>query len=213
MKAESEAWVRASKNKRGTTPRGVQRRGALIDATLRIVLRDGPGAVTVRSVTNEAGASHGSVTYYFGGAENLIREALVQVAVHNIAALADAWSDLDRFAGDPAQLAARIARHSVRQMIEDRRMGITIVELHLAVARNPELAPALREWGRAFGRITHHSFVRLGSMDPEADSAVITNLITGMMIRQLALPRPDFESTILTPSIERLLTAIGAGKA
>ena len=202
-----------AKDKLDMTPRGVQRRDALIEATLRIILRDGPGAVTVRSVTNEAGASHGSVTYYFGSAENLVRDALVQVAVGNIAALAEAWVDLERFADDPAQLAARIARHSVKQMIEDRRMGITIVELHLAVARNPELAPALREWGRAFGRITHDTFVRLGSRDPEADSAVITNLITGMVLRQLALPRPDFESAILTPSIERLLNAIGMGKA
>ena len=205
--------ARGTKAKLDMTPRGVQRREELIEAVLKIIVHDGPGAVSIRSVTKEASAAHGSVAYYFGGCDNLVREALKQVAIQNVAALAEAWVDLERLGNDPAQLAARIARHSVRQMIEDRRMGITIVELHLAVARNPELGPALREWGRAFGRITHDTFVRLGSRDPEADSASITNLITGMVLRQLALPTPDFEKAILAPAIERLLGAIGAGKA
>lgn len=204
--------ARGTKDKLDMTPRGVQRREELIEAVLKIIVRDGPGAVSIRSVTKEANAAHGSITYYFGGCDNLVSEALKQVALQNVAALAEAWIDLERLGTDPAQLAARIARHSVRQMIEDRRMGITIVELHLAVARNPELGPALREWGRAFGRITHDTFVRLGSNDPEADSAAITNLITGMVLRQLALPTPDFEKAILAPSIERLLTMIAAKK-
>ncbi|MGC4011308.1 MAG: TetR family transcriptional regulator [Pseudomonas sp.] len=197
-----------SKNQGELTARGAQRREALLDAALRIIVRDGPGAVSLRSVTTEAKASHGSVVYYFGTREELIREALVLVANKNVEALAGAWQGLERHSANPSRLAELIARHSVRQMIEDPQMGITIFEFHLAAARYPELTPALRDWGRAYARITHKTFSALGSQNPEADSALLTNLISGLVLHQLALKRPDFESAILRPAVERLLRSI-----
>lgn len=194
------------------TARGTRRREALLEAALRIIVRDGPGAVSLRSVTNEAKASHGSVVYYFGTREELIREAMTLIASKNIEALAGAWRGLDRYADDPRKLAERIARHSVKQMIEDAQMGITIIEFHLAAARYPELAPALREWGRAYARITHATFEKMGSPNPETDSALITNMISGLVLRQLALRRSDFETAVLRPAIERVLRSILADR-
>lgn len=187
------------------TSRGARRKEGLIEAALRIIVRDGPGAVTLRSVVTEAAASHGSVVYYFGTREELIREALALVANRNIEALAGAWSGFQRHATNPRKLAQLIARHSVAQMIDDRQMGITIIEFHLAAARYPELSSTLREWGRAYARITHDMFVGMGSDNPEAESALLTNLINGLVLKQLALRRPDFESAVLRPAIERFL--------
>ncbi|MFM1659771.1 TetR family transcriptional regulator [Pseudomonas aeruginosa] len=213
MPRPSTTSTPATKQQGDLTSRGARRREALLEAALRIIVRDGPGAVTLRSVVTEANAAHGSVVYYFGSREDLVREALTLVANKNIEALAGAWGELERHAGNPAKLAEMIARHSVRQMIEDPQMGITIIEFHLAAARYPELAPALREWGRAYARITHNTFEQLGSDNPEADSALLTNLISGLVLRQLALARPDFESSVLRPAVERLLRSIAVSKA
>ncbi|UAL10206.1 TetR/AcrR family transcriptional regulator [Caulobacter segnis] len=193
------------------TTRGARRREELLEATLRIIVREGPGAVTLRSVIKEAGAAHGSVLYYFGSREEMVHAALRQVADKNIAALAAAWSSFDAAGADPARLAALIARHSMRQMIEDRAMGVTILELHLAAARDASLAPALRDWGRAYALIAQQTFVALGSKAPEMDAAMLTNLINGLVLRELSLPRSDFEAEVLEPSIRRLLWAVAHG--
>ncbi len=192
------------------TPRGEQRRETLVAAALRIIVREGPGAVTLRTVATEAQATHGSVVYYFGTREELIREALHQVAARNIEALEQAWQAIDKDTIDPHLLAGFIAHHSARQMAEDRSMGITIVELHLAAARFPALRPNVREWGRAYARISRETFARMGSSDPAADSAILTSLISGLVVGQLALPRKDFETKILQPAIERFLGSIGS---
>lgn len=195
------------------TARGARRRQELLDAALRIIIRDGPGAVSLRSAVKEAKASHGAVLYYFGTREELIHAALKHISERNIEALAAARKGFEAHAANPARLAELISRHSARQMIDDRGMGITIIELHLAAARHPELAPAIREWGRAYARISHDTFVRLGSSNPEADSALMTNMISGLVMRQLALHRPDFEAAILRPAIERLLRSFAGPKA
>ncbi len=191
------------------TPRGEQRRETLVAATLRIIVRDGPGAVTLRTAATEAQASHGSVVYYFGTREELVRAALHQVAARNIEALQQAWQGIDKDTTDPHELAGLIAHHSAQQMVEDRSMGITIVELHLAAARFPTLRPKVREWGRAYARISRETFARMGSSDPAADSAILTSLISGLVVGQLAVPRRDFETAILQPAIERFLKSIG----
>lgn len=190
------------------TPRGAERREALVAAALRIIVRDGPGSVTFRTVVAEAKASHGSVAYYFGTREELIRETLELVAHRNIEALEEVFKQFKSAPSDPSSVAEIIARHSTQQMIEDRSMGITIIELHLAAARYPELRPALRNWGRAYARIIHRILANLGSSNPNADAALLTNTINGHVIGQLALQRKDFESTVLRPAILRLLTAI-----
>lgn len=199
-----------SANRDGTqlTPRGAKRRRALIDAALRIIVREGPGAVTLRTVVNEAGAAHGSVGYYFGSREDLIREALEDIAARNVEALAEAWKEIDASGDNVREIARLIAKHSSQRMISNREMGITIVELHLAAARYPELRPALRHWGRSYAAIASKTLATLGSLDPEADAAMLTNGITGLVLGDLALPHEDFEGAILQPFVERTLKSI-----
>ncbi len=201
----SRSTARAPAN---LTQRGIDRRNALLAATLRIIVREGPGAVTFRTVVTEANASHGSVVYYFGTREELLREAMQLVADRNIEALSNVLEKTEVTPIDPQALATLIARHSVQQMIENASMGITIIELHLAAARYPELRPILREWGRAYARIILKALAGLGSTDPAADAALLTNTINGHVIGQLALQRKDFEAAILRPAICRLLIAI-----
>lgn len=204
----SPARPRSSRAPASLTLRGAERREALLAAALRIIVRDGPGSVTFRTVVAEANASHGSVAYYFGTREELIREAMELVANRNIEALEEVLEQFESASGDPSSLAEVIARHSTHQMIENPSMGITIIELHLAAARYPELRAALRNWGQAYARILYRILANLGSSDPNADAALLTNTINGHVIGQLALQRKDFESTVLRPAILRMLTAI-----
>ncbi|MGV9709296.1 TetR/AcrR family transcriptional regulator [Gordonia sp. NPDC003424] len=197
---------------RGSTPRGAQRRQELLDAALRLIAREGPGAVTFRSVVEEAHASHGSIRYYFGSREDLIREALAHTATANINALAAAWPDIDS-AQTVDDMARRIAAHCVTQMIDNADMGITIAELHLAAARSAEYRPAIVEWGRAFATIAAPTFEMLGSAHPEHDAGVLVSTITGLVITQLAVRSEQFEDDVLAPTIAQHLRDIGTSTA
>jgi len=191
------------------TARGAQRRAALIEATLRIIIRQGAGGVTHRAVAAEAAASHGSVLYYFGTRDALIHEVMQQVARRNAETMAAYWGEIEPHADDPRRFAELVARHSAAQLVTDRDMGIAVYELHLAAARDATLRAALRDWGRAYARRMEGSLRRLGSTDPQADAAQLTNVVGGLIIGQLALPRRDFERRILRPAIERLVMGLG----
>ena len=190
------------------TPRGARRHTELLEAALRIIVREGAGAVTHRSVVSEANASYGSVVYYFGSRKKLIRETLRFVARQNVQALSKSWKEIERHGTDVQAIATLLARHSTHQMIEDRRMGMVIYELHLASARDADLRPILRAWGRAYDFIMRGTLKALGSTDPSSDTALLVNAINGMVISQLAFSGRDFESKVLRPALERLLLAI-----
>lgn len=63
---------------------------ALLDATERILLEDGYGAVSARRVASEAGITLGLVHYYFGPMENLLVEVFRRRAEWMLAQEADA---------------------------------------------------------------------------------------------------------------------------
>lgn len=194
------------------TPRGARKRSALLDATFRIIVRDGPGAVTLRSVVAEADASHGAVKYYFGSTKALIREALKKVARQSIERLSRTWKTVDREACDPAALARIIAQHSFHDMVEDRKRGLIIYELHLAAARDPSLRPIIQAWGRGYVSVVQETFNQLGSRDAPSDASLLVNLINGLVISQLALPKKDFADSILVRAIERFLRNMGTAE-
>jgi len=194
------------------TPRGARKRSALLDATFRIIVRDGPGAVTLRSVVSEASASHGAVKYYFGSTKALIREALKKVARQSIERLSQTWKTVDRDVCDPSVLARIIAQHSFHDMVEDRKRGLIIYELHLAAARDPSLRPIIQAWGRGYVSVVQETFKKLGSRDAPADASLLVNLINGLVISQLALPRKDFADSILVRAIERFLHDMGVAE-
>jgi DNA-binding transcriptional regulator YbjK len=195
----------------GRTLRGEGRRRALLDATLRIVVREGPAAVTHRSVAAEAGATHGSVSYYFGSRTELLREALEMVAQENVAWLVSVQEDLMKVVPDVSRMARTLARRVDQQLIADRQMGFSVLELHLAAGRDPELRAAIRGWGLAYVEASTQVLRALGSTDPLWDTRVLAQMINGMVLEQLSAPRPRARTAMLQPTLERLLAMIARG--
>ncbi|BDZ41292.1 TetR family transcriptional regulator [Paraoerskovia sediminicola] len=55
--------------------RGVRRRTAIVRAAADLILRDGPGALSHRSVAAEADVPLAATTYYFAGLDEIVAEA------------------------------------------------------------------------------------------------------------------------------------------
>ena len=60
------------------------RREQILEATLRVIGREGREAVTHRAVAEEAGVPLGSTTYYFDSRDDLLGQALERVSAQEV---------------------------------------------------------------------------------------------------------------------------------
>jgi len=71
-----------------TTAKGEARRTALQDAVIRVLEHGGPGTITHRAVTAEAGVPLAAATYYFANIDDLVVSALLRVTAQQVAMFA-----------------------------------------------------------------------------------------------------------------------------
>ena len=178
--------------------RGAARRQALLDATVRLLARDGARAVTHRAVAEEAGTTHGAPRYYFATRDELLDCALRQLAERQVQAVEDFLAqprpaDLDALTAFVAGVAS-----------SDRDGAIARYELFLEASRRPSLRPALEAWSDAYIKL-FAAELTAGAEDPITEAQLLLNLLNGLLLRQVAVPREDFEAAILRPALARFL--------
>jgi DNA-binding transcriptional regulator YbjK len=144
----------------GRLRKGAARRRALLDATLRVVGREGVGAVTRRVVAVEAGTPPSAVLYYFVSVDALLVTALREVN--------------ERYCAEPAavrtvdDLAAHLATL-------DRDLLAAEDELFLLAARRADLRTEPAEWDRIVDELA----ARLAPARPEPFAAAVNGLTCG----------------------------------
>ena len=151
-------------------PRGEARRRAILEAALRLLGREGGGAVTHRSVANEAGVPLAATTYYFESKDALLREAFALCMTEDVAALA---AEPFLVPGSPVTVdavAERVTTLMASRLGDDRHTMLIQYELGLEAARHPELQPMARAWTAAYAGAAAPALAALGSSDPETDA-------------------------------------------
>jgi DNA-binding transcriptional regulator YbjK len=191
--------------------RGTERRQEIIDATLRLVAREGTGALTHRKVAREAGVPLAATTYYFDSKEALLQETLSCVAEGEIDRLrrltpsAKAGRDatkllLDAFVGDYSSSSESGARTQLAQY-----------ELFLEAARRPQIRPVARAWTRAYLDLSKTVFEKAGSAQPALDARIFVAMIDGLFLEQVAMRTPGFEKRVVAPAVRRFTALISRG--
>ncbi|MEU6701866.1 TetR family transcriptional regulator [Pseudonocardia sp. NPDC046786] len=164
----------------GRLRKGERRRRALLDATLRLVGRDGTGAVTQRAVAAEAQVPPSAVLYYFASVDELLVSALATVNDRYI----------DRLAGvrTVAELVVALGEWGSRH---DLSLTVAEYELLLFAARRPDLAHELRRWDDALAAAA----VRLLPDDPQRRPLLVA-CVNGLCL-SAALGASDDPSVLL----------------
>jgi DNA-binding transcriptional regulator YbjK len=161
--------------------RGQERVEQILRATLAVIGRGGVGAVTHRSVAEEAGVPLGSLTYYFASKQELLREAL---RLH-----------VDQDAGRLRALAAELLeRDAAGEEIVDAfanllgggHPDVAQFELYLEAARDPQLRGAAAESLRAYGEVAELALRAAGVPDPRAAAALVVATIDGIGVHRAA---------------------------
>ena len=162
--------------------RGEERRELILRAALAVVGRRGIGAVTHRSVAEEAGVPLGSLTYWFASKDDLLREALRLFVEEEAARLRAVGAGLtDDLA--PEDIAERFAA------VLDSSDGdeqLAQFELYLEAARNPALREAAEECFRAYEEVTVLALRAAGVEDAERTAAMFVSLADGLGLRRQA---------------------------
>src|SRR3954468_1096460 len=116
-------------------PRGEERIEEILRATLDVIRREGLGAVTHRTISEESGVPLGSLTYYFATKQDLLRAALQLFVAEDVARLRATAEELLAAGAGGEEVVERFAA-----VLESQQTGGTSqFELYLEASRDPVL--------------------------------------------------------------------------
>lgn len=162
-------------------------RDAILEATLRVIAREGVGAATARAVAAEAGVSPGTVSHHFASVDELLVAALRHGSGRIVAELERLALDLpDGDAEACARAFAGVLSESIRSHPEHH---VACFEMRLLAIRRPRLRPVADEVLAAYLRLAR---IVLRAVDPAADhDECVVRLVataTGLVLAELGLP-------------------------
>ncbi|MER0244901.1 TetR family transcriptional regulator [Streptomyces sp. HSW2009] len=161
----------------------------MIEATLRVVERDGASGVSHRTVAREAGLPTTSATYYFRGIDDLLCAALTSVMTEDAARMRRLAAETGGGVDSRRSLARLMA-----DVVAAPGHLLAEYELYLLAARRPELREVTQVWLDAAA-----DFARAHTDDP-ARVRVVVAAIDGLLLQALLTDTPpgaaEFEAML-----------------
>lgn len=163
-----------------------ERRQAIVDAALAVMLRRGIAATTVRDVAAQMGTSSGLIHHYFASMDDLVAAAFDQAASRDLAATEDAVRTGD---GPLERLALLLAAYSRADERGDMQLWL---DAWAEAARRPALQRASRRLNEAWQALVA-DLIRDGVRervmtcpDPEATAWRLLSLLDGLALQTVA---------------------------
>ncbi|SDC86839.1 TetR/AcrR family transcriptional regulator [Actinokineospora iranica] len=177
----------------GRKARGDRRRAAIIEATLRVIEREGVAGVTHRTVAKEADVPPASITYHFPGLDDLLVDTLLLSAESMAVEVRDQIESSRIKGSGPAGAVAEMLAEALGP-----RRGRTMAEyeLYLLAARRPTLRPAARLWLDVL--------TSLARQPDEVRVRAFLAGVDGLLMQGLIDDEPPTAAELL-PVVERLL--------
>ena len=204
-----------------------QRRQLILDAAMRIVVRDGVSGVRHRAVAAEAGVPLSATTYYFKDIDDLLNDTFAQYVERSAAFMAKLWQSTEgklrelvakgngsaqSRAALADEIALMVAEYLQHQLITRRDYLLAEQAFHQAALINPRLAALVRSHQQIFLQGTGQIFEVLGSTQPQHDAKVLTAIIGRMEYQALLdgaqLEADDDRLAILTRYMHLVLAAL-----
>ncbi|HEY6279296.1 MAG TPA: TetR family transcriptional regulator [Streptosporangiaceae bacterium] len=188
--------------------RNEQRRRRILEATVRIVGREGPGAVTHRAIAAEAGVPLAATTYYFASKEALFNEALILSVQSDLAELEVLARSMAQSPASVEAFARSIATFLIAQLRRRRAIVVAQYELALEAARRSSLRSTARASTEAYVRLCEMMLARVGSPDPGGDARLLVAVMDGLLLDQLSAPRSPFDADALARQLRRFIAGL-----
>jgi AcrR family transcriptional regulator len=182
-------------------------RDALLDATVRVVAKHGLRGLTYRRVAEEAGTTHGLVSYHFKSRDALIHEAVAKAsrAAVDRSLLNPPTHRVEDFVRDLPELVAHEADAQAFQF-----------ELAIEGRRRPNVSAEMRAAYEEWLAITRDSLAHLGlTVDVSVAARLAFAAIDGLTLQQLIFedPRQTREAVELLQDLLGMLVERNGGGA
>ena len=181
-------------------------REAMIEATVRIVAREGVAAVTHRRVAAEAGVALSSTTWHFATKADILEAGLRWAAhreVEGIAAIAVRLGDTDF---DAAAWADALGDWLVEQVTTERELAVALYRLQVELLGSDEALEVHREWGKGLRAVGQRVLERAPTATPELDVRLVVGTLDGLRMSGLNSGEQDLEWVHL--AVRRQLQAL-----
>ena len=159
--------------------RGERRRGAILEAALRVIARRGVSAVTHRAVAAEAGVPLSSTTYYFESLDELLEDALLRFVNTENERLASVAARLEGSELGPLE-RARLFRAELEET------SVAQFELYLEVSRRPRLREVARRCLDLYAAAAESALRAAGAEHPEPYARAVVALFDGYGLHRIA---------------------------
>ncbi|WP_411072524.1 TetR/AcrR family transcriptional regulator [Streptomyces sp. cmx-4-25] len=169
-----------------------ERRERIIAAALDLIAQEGVAGTSHRKVAARAGVPLGSMTYHFGGMDELLREAFTRFSSSIVAVFEErlgAASTADEARTAVADLVHRLSSGNQRELVLTH-------ELYTLAARRPAYRELTREWMR-------RSRVALEQHFDPATARQLDALIEGLSIHR-ALEIEPHDRALTDEAISRI---------
>ena len=201
---------------------GEARRIAILEATLRLIVREGIRGVRHRAVAAEAEVPLASTTYYFKDIKDLISDALTYFAEKtlwmNNTLEQKSFELLETVkAGSREMCVAELSAYltdflcaHIQEQVSHRDNRILEVAFHEEALRNSVLAEAIQLLDNGFIQTIERFFAALGSQTPNADAHQLLGLIRWVEYQSVISHRveQDFLHNTVGACIDKILSAI-----
>ncbi|MCG9746896.1 TetR family transcriptional regulator [Shewanella sp. Isolate8] len=201
---------------------GEARRVAILEATLRLIIREGVRGVRHRAVATEAQVPLASTTYYFKDIKDLISDALTYFAEKTLwmnntleeksfqlLEVLKADSELMPLDNIAVHLTEFLCEH-IQTQVSHKDDRILELAFHEEALRNPVLAEAIQLLDNGFIRTIEQFFTALGSSSANADAHQLLGLIRWVEYQSLISGNldSDFLKQTVGACIDKILRAI-----
>ena len=178
----------------------------MVEATVRIVAREGVAAVTHRRVAAEAGVALSSTTWHFATKAEILEAALRWAArreVEGIAAIAVRLGDADF---DPSAWAEALGDWLVEQVTAARDTVVALYRLQIELLGTPGALDVHREWGEGLRVVGERVLAHSETSTPAIDIRLVVAALDGLRMGVLSSGEEDVEWVRL--AIRRQLRAL-----
>ena len=162
----------------------LERRNALLRATIEVVAEGGYAAITHRAVTEKAGLPITTIGYFFSSIDELAEEALRTFTQHDAEEQYALAADLERAEATPAQVIDAFSASSHPRHPDT----LALLESYLRAARDDRWRELLSESLDASRRVAATAARLAGAPNPDGVAPTLCALVFGYAAQEAAVP-------------------------
>ncbi|MDA0183130.1 TetR family transcriptional regulator [Solirubrobacter phytolaccae] len=175
-------------------------RESIVEATVRIVAREGVAAVTHRRVAAEAEVSLSSTTWHYATKADILEAALHWSADHEVARIGAIAERLDAF--DVGAWADELADWLLEQLGPEREATVALYRLQAELLGSPGALAVHRQWGRGLRALGDQVLGEASELDVRLVIAALDGL------RMTALASGELDEPRVRAAVRRQLEAL-----